>query len=687
MNDQQQSRADALTDEHIATLKLAARAVTPQDIDGAERIESRPDGSYITCPACEGEGCIPFESDYCNYDHVAIGVQFYGVGTEPGAAEAYFRAAKPATILALLDRLERAESALAAPPVEQPAAAPADERAALPQIPDLVKATAWLTMCLRTELSRLDDDTHKALDEVEAQLSCVRAITNGAIDYEAMVAARAAASPAAEAVRLTDEQRRVLVEVAQMFKGTDRRRAVLNELAGIAAAPQPAHAEAASPAAEGETEDHECVYENGDGVCRQCAELAKHHRAAASPAAERVTAALQALSADVHTLGDGWANDEAMIGLAKKYLRVEPKPASPELSLWRDFVLLAVTDAAPQPAQADAPAHAAECPHCDGEGVIEGDSGTSPCACQRDAQEGMPTFGARRAQADAPAEAREPNQIYVEVRQCDRCDHIGINDGHATDAACGYPCGWSGPSPVEDKCPGCGHENVMSVACPKCSGHYSLLANGLFETNEVSEPAEAREPIAWVTDDDRAITAAQKQRALADGGATASSVRPYSIPCYAISAPADAGEAREPIGPHDLSTTAGGRSYVAEFFAKRLRRHDFGRYITGQLAADFACSLAAYLRDHDHAAADAGEAVGIVHRPARNGAGFSVEWLRSPPGGAKLYTAPPAARVASLTDEQHESIEHAATWLGRSEDLQNKAHAKRLCALLNGDDQ
>lgn len=84
MNDQQQSRADALTDEHIATLKLAARAVTPQDIDGAERIESRPDGSYITCPACEGEGCIPFESDYCNYDHVAIGVQFYGVGTEPG---------------------------------------------------------------------------------------------------------------------------------------------------------------------------------------------------------------------------------------------------------------------------------------------------------------------------------------------------------------------------------------------------------------------------------------------------------------------------------------------------------------------------------------------------------------------------------------------------------------------------
>lgn len=342
---------------------------------------------------------------------------------------------------------------------------------------------------------------------------------------------------------------------------------------------------------------------------------------------------------------------------------------------------------APQPAQADAPAHATECPHCDGEGVIEADGGASPCACAQDAQEGMPTFGARRTQADAPAEAREPNQIYVEVRQCDRCDHIGINDGHATDAACGYPCGWSGPSPVEDKCPGCGHENVMSVACPKCSGHYSLLANGLFETNEVSELAEAREPIAWVTDDDRAITAAQKQRALADGGATASSVRPYSIPCYAVSAPADAGEAREPIGPHDLSTTAGGRSYVAEFFAKRLRRHDFGRYITGQLAADFACSRAAYLRDHDHAAADAGEAQPYACvAPVSNYATRNKIVADRIGGLIPVYTAQPAARVASLTDaardmlaERRRQVE-AEGWTPKHDDEHDKGEMARAAA-------
>lgn len=34
-------------------------------------------------------------------------------------------------------------------------------------------------------------------------------------------------------------------------------------------------ASASETGAEGATEDHECVYENGDGTCRQCAELAK----------------------------------------------------------------------------------------------------------------------------------------------------------------------------------------------------------------------------------------------------------------------------------------------------------------------------------------------------------------------------------------------------------------------------
>ncbi|VWD49760.1 hypothetical protein BLA17378_08634 [Burkholderia aenigmatica] len=60
-----------------------------------------------------------------------------------------------------------------------------------------------------------------------------------------------------------------------------------------------------------------------------------------------------------------------------------------------------------------------------------------------------------------------------------------------------------------------------------------------------------------------------------------------------------AGAVPQPIGMHDVTTSAGGRSYIAEFFAKRLFRHDFGRYINERLAADFACALAKYLMEHD----------------------------------------------------------------------------------------
>ncbi|MCA7945623.1 hypothetical protein [Burkholderia vietnamiensis] len=126
MTTTENSRADALTDEQIAALKQTALAATPQNIDSAQSIDHYNDGRFIECPCCSGEGSVELEADFLNYDGKALGVQFYGIGNEPGAAEAYFRAASPANILALLARLESAESALAASPVEQPAAAPID---------------------------------------------------------------------------------------------------------------------------------------------------------------------------------------------------------------------------------------------------------------------------------------------------------------------------------------------------------------------------------------------------------------------------------------------------------------------------------------------------------------------------------------------------------------------------------
>ncbi|MPS30539.1 MAG: hypothetical protein E2576_14505 [Alcaligenaceae bacterium] len=60
-------------------------------------------------------------------------------------------------------------------------------------------------------------------------------------------------------------------------------------------------------------------------------------------------------------------------------------------------------------------------------------------------------------------------------------------------------------------------------------------------------------------------------------------------------APAVQAAPQEPIGHYDLGTSAGGRGYIAEYFPKRLHRHDFTRYISETLAADFACALAKHL--------------------------------------------------------------------------------------------
>ncbi|VVE28934.1 hypothetical protein PEP31012_03565 [Pandoraea eparura] len=99
----------------LDTLKRAALAATPQDIDTAQIVRDKDGSRYIDCPICCGEGSVMLEGDYCNYDGKAIGVQFYGIGNEFGAAEAYFRVANPAAILSLVERLERAEAALTSP--------------------------------------------------------------------------------------------------------------------------------------------------------------------------------------------------------------------------------------------------------------------------------------------------------------------------------------------------------------------------------------------------------------------------------------------------------------------------------------------------------------------------------------------------------------------------------------------
>lgn len=88
-------------------LREAAEKATALNLDTAQ--VKRGDDGYLECPCCEGAGYVEEEADFCNIDGVALGVQFYGIGDHHGLAEKYFRAANPATVLALLDELEAAE--------------------------------------------------------------------------------------------------------------------------------------------------------------------------------------------------------------------------------------------------------------------------------------------------------------------------------------------------------------------------------------------------------------------------------------------------------------------------------------------------------------------------------------------------------------------------------------------------
>lgn len=99
----------------LDAIEAAAKAATPQDFDSAEETSN---GGFINCPTCDGEGSVELGRDHLNYDGVAIGVQFYGVGDAHVKAEAFLRATNPAVVLELIRRLRSAESLVAARIVE-----------------------------------------------------------------------------------------------------------------------------------------------------------------------------------------------------------------------------------------------------------------------------------------------------------------------------------------------------------------------------------------------------------------------------------------------------------------------------------------------------------------------------------------------------------------------------------------
>ncbi|MGK2829186.1 hypothetical protein ACSI5F_03655 [Ralstonia pseudosolanacearum] len=98
-----------MTNLDLNELERLAREATPQDFDSGEIMSNV--GEWIDCPHCGGEGAVQLDADYCNYDGRALGVQFYGIGNAHGAAENYYRAARPAVVLAMIARIRELEAA------------------------------------------------------------------------------------------------------------------------------------------------------------------------------------------------------------------------------------------------------------------------------------------------------------------------------------------------------------------------------------------------------------------------------------------------------------------------------------------------------------------------------------------------------------------------------------------------
>ena len=145
----------------------------------------------------------------------------------------------------------------------------------------------------------------------------------------------------------------------------------------------------------------------------------------------------------------------------------------------------------------------------------------------------VPLVYAHARQPAVPVESR------YECRECDNCGHAGINDANLTQGAC-FSCEWSGPEPVEDKCPGCGDEGCMTAACPKCGARYRFIA----ELEPAILPAEpvASVPDGWLLGWARAaeIEKTQRHRSKREGSALAVFVHAeknetYSVPVYASS--------------------------------------------------------------------------------------------------------------------------------------------------------
>ncbi|MCQ0167730.1 hypothetical protein DN388_12280 [Pseudomonas sp. S12(2018)] len=94
----------------LDAIEAAAKSATPQDFVSAQ-VAGGEEG-WMECPGRGGEGAVELTADYLNYDGVALGVQFYGIGEPHVHAEAHYREARPAVVVAMVEEIRDLRRAL-----------------------------------------------------------------------------------------------------------------------------------------------------------------------------------------------------------------------------------------------------------------------------------------------------------------------------------------------------------------------------------------------------------------------------------------------------------------------------------------------------------------------------------------------------------------------------------------------
>lgn len=83
-------------------------------------------------------------------------------------------------------------------------------------------------------------------------------------------------------------------------------------------------------------------------------------------------------------------------------------------------------------------------------------------------------------------------EAECERRCCDDCGRMGRDGGSTRWSFCGG-CQETVPYPDKDKCPACGAENQMLIACASCGGRYVLVEDDdEWFCEAVAPPAEMR---------------------------------------------------------------------------------------------------------------------------------------------------------------------------------------------------